>query len=217
MNLYPGDSIDVGVTRAPAPEPAAAPTPRLDPAAITSTKIDPGTVITLADTVISSNSTTGKTTPRLDAAFFADKERVLAMVAHWSRDELYTLGNVLMGEGDRRINGELLEVLRAMFASEREESPARKVEFVTDPNYNDGVFWSEDTVYLHDADGSVSPFSDFAEEGEEGVDPAYAALDERFRDLLADYSRSDHPNDGDHLVVDLVTGEFDRSGKWSLV
>ncbi|WP_219852905.1 hypothetical protein, partial [Streptomyces solincola] len=178
--------------RAPAPaapEPAAA--PRLDPSASTVTQV------------------------RLDAAFFADAERVRALVAHWSRDELYTLGNALVGEGDRRIKGELLEVLRALFV-EGEESPAARVEFVTDPNYDEGVFWSEDTVYLHDADGTVTPFSDFSEEGEEGADPEYAALDERFRDLLADYSRADWPSHGDHLVVDLTTGEFERSGKWSL-
>ncbi|MGW0757107.1 hypothetical protein ACWD1Y_11565 [Streptomyces sp. NPDC002814] len=211
MNLYPGDSIDVGVTRTPVPAPAGAPEP-----AVRRSRLAPGDVVTLADT-IAANALTPPPPPRLDAAFFADKERVLAMVGHWSRDELYTLGNVLMGEGDRRIEGELLEVLRALFASEKEESPAAKVEFVTDANYTDGVYWSDSTVYLHDADGSVSPFSDFAEEGEDGADPDYAALDERFRGLLADYSRSDHPNDGDHLVVNLGTGEFDRSGKWSLV
>lgn len=210
MNLYPGDTIDVGVTRAPAPEPAAA--LRLDPSAITATKIEPGSVVTLADVATISTPPL----PRLDAAFFADAERVRALVAHWSRDELYTLGNALVGEGDRRIEGELLEVLRALFASEREETPAAKVEFVTDPNYDEGVFWSEDTVYLHDADGTVSPFSDFAEEDEEGVDPEYAALDERFRELLADYARADWPSHGDHLVVDLTTGQFERSGKWSL-
>lgn len=181
MNLRPGDSIEVGVTRAPTvPEPAVA--PRLDPSATAVTQI------------------------RLDAAFFTDPERVRAMVAHWSRDDLYTLGNTLMGEGDQRIDAELLEVLRALFASEREEPPASKVEFVTNPNYDEGVFWGEETVYLHDADGTVTPFSDFTD----------ASLDERFRDLLADYSRSDWPSHGDHLVVDLSTGEFERSGKWAL-
>lgn len=93
MNLYPGDSIDVGVTRTPAPTPVAAPepavasAPRIDPAAITVTDIEPDSVVTLADTWISSESSTGRSAPRLDAQFFADEERVLAMVAHWSRDE----------------------------------------------------------------------------------------------------------------------------------
>lgn len=193
MNLYPATSIEVGTTRAIAPagpEPAVA--PRLDPSASAVTQV------------------------RLDAAFFAEPEAVRAMVAHWSRDELYTLGNALMGEADRRIDAELLEVLRGLFASEREESRASRVEFVTDPNYEEGVFWCEKTVYLHDADGTVTPFSDFTEEDEEGADPASAALDERFRNLLADYSRSDWPSHGDHLVVDLSSGKFERTGHWSL-
>ncbi|MFD9248313.1 hypothetical protein [Streptomyces bottropensis] len=210
MNLNPGESIDVGVTRSPAPvapEPAAA--PRLDPAAITMTKIEPGTVVTLADVA----AVSPPPVPRLDATFFADKERVLAMTAHWSRDELYALGNALMGEGDRRIEPELLAVLRDMCPPnpDDEDSPTH-VEFVTNANYDDGMYWDDESVYVH-INGEAAPI-DFENPDD---DAELAAQDERFRDLLADYSRSDPPADGAHLIVDLATGEFERSGKWSLV
>ncbi|MGW0562868.1 hypothetical protein ACWDZ4_20170 [Streptomyces sp. NPDC003016] len=208
MNLYPGGPIEVGVSRAPAPaapEPATA--PRLDPSAITVTKIEPGSMVTLANGATIS----APPLPRLDAAFFADKERVLAMVAHWSRDELYTLGKVLMGEGDHRIEGELLDVLRDW--CQDSTHPVTHVEFVTDLNYPEQVYWSDRTVYVHikERDKPVRvDFRYFEDESEQ------AAWDKRFRGLLTNYARAVPPSQGDHLVVDLTTGEFERSGKWSL-
>ncbi|MGW0920614.1 hypothetical protein ACWD3J_16555 [Streptomyces sp. NPDC002755] len=43
-------------------------------------------MITLAD-VIGANSVMSTTAPRLDPVFFADRENVLAVVAHWTRDQ----------------------------------------------------------------------------------------------------------------------------------
>lgn len=76
MNLYPGGSIDVGVTRAPVSPPAASPR---SPLAV-------GDVVTLAD-VIGANSVMSTTTPRLGPVFFAGRENVLAVVAHWTREQ----------------------------------------------------------------------------------------------------------------------------------
>ena len=61
--------------------------------------------------------------------------------------------------------------------------------------------------------GTVEPY-EWPEDAHQ--DDGWRAKDERYRALLDDYSRSDHPADGDHLVVDLATGEFEHTGKWSL-
>ena len=205
MDLYTVDSFKPDETR---PAPDSAPKPP------SSAPLVPKSVVTLADMT---GGTAGPApAPRLDPAFFADRDAVLAMVARWTRDELYALGNVLMGEGDRRIEGQLLDVLRALCAQMRNETEPSvvRVEFVTDANYDDGVFWEDETIYLHRADGSVGLF-DFEED--DGEDPEFTALDEGFRDLLADYSRTDHPQHGAHLIVDLTTGVFEVSGPHCLV
>ncbi|MFK0154179.1 hypothetical protein ACIQVK_19160 [Streptomyces sp. NPDC090493] len=203
MNLDPSDSIDLGVTPAPASEPAISPRP---PLAV-------GDVVTLAD-VIGANSVMITTASRLDPAFFADRENVLAMVADWSRDQLYALGNVLVGEGDRRIEGELLEVLRAMCAGEPGNPLATHVEFVTNPNSGDGVYLDDETVYVH-IEGHDEPIPvDFENSDDE---EEQVATHGRSRDLLAGYSRHDPPGDGDHLVVNLATGDFDRSERPTVV
>ncbi|MFJ5142980.1 hypothetical protein [Streptomyces sp. NPDC088707] len=190
MNLYPGPSIDVGVTRTPQPAPAAP-----QPAAVQG--------------LVFGSSATGPTV-RLDADFFADRERVLALTARWSRDELYALGNVLVGEGDRRIEGELLELLRDEHAGPPGSPRVTHVEFVTDNDYPEGVYWHDRAIYVH-VSGHVEPhrvdYDDLTQE--------QAVQYRKLRDLLADYSRADRPSHGDHLVVDLGTGEFERSGKWA--
>lgn len=199
MNNRPG----VGVTGAPTP--AAAP----EPAVCSRAPHVPGDVVMLTAPPLAQPPV-----PRLDAAFFADPERVRAMVAHWSRNELYMVGNVLIGEGDRLIEDELLAVLRTMCAREPGEPSVTHVEFVTNPNYDDQVYWDDESVYLR-IKGRDEPvpieFADVQDGSQE------AALDARFCALLADYARSDPPNHGDHLVVNLATGAFERSGKWSLV
>ncbi|MEY9840629.1 hypothetical protein [Streptacidiphilus sp. EB103A] len=72
------------------------------------------------------------------------------------------------------------------------ESPALAVEFVTDPNYDDAVYWA-DTVYFHHADGTVT-------------DVEFNGT--KIGDLLTDYSALDFPVHGSHLFIDLVTGTF---------
>ncbi|MFJ8301301.1 hypothetical protein ACIQ9R_36120 [Streptomyces sp. NPDC094447] len=149
-------------------------------------------------------------------ALLTDKDRLLPLLQSMSREALYSLAGWCEAEADRRIQGQLVDVMRALFHVEPEGAPVAKVEFVTNPNYEDGMYWDDETVYLHDADGHVTEFADFTE-GTEGEDPAYAALDEEFRDLLADYSRQDRPADGAHLIVDLRSGAFTESSRYSLV
>ncbi|MBV1940823.1 hypothetical protein KUF83_30275 [Streptomyces sp. BV286] len=210
MNLYPGASIDVGTTRAPVP--AASPASRIEAGAISASQLVPNSVLTYADF---------KAVASMDPEFFAAPERVLPMVRHWTRDDLYTLGNALMAEGDRRIPGELVAVLRALVAADPDipepETPTH-VEFVTNPNYDDGVFWDDETVYVHIAGCDDPVLIGFTAEDDGSPEAAEGlALEERFRALLADYSRTDPPAHGAHLVVDLSTGEFEHSGKWSLL
>lgn len=108
--------------------------------------------------------------PRLDAAALTDSDTLRALVGHWSMDELYTVGNLLMGEGERLGAVELMEILRWLFLpapgatgpdlrdvpKEPQDAPVVKVEFVTDSPYEDGVFWANEEVYLHHANGHVS-------------------------------------------------------------
>lgn len=203
MNLYGNaDTIEVGTTRTPAPAPF--------PAA-------PGSVVTHAGVTGAGIAPAPELVPRLDPALFANLDTVRAMVAHWSRDELYTLGNALMSQGDRRIAGQLVDVMRALLAPQLGDSqaPLVAVEFVTNPNYDDGVYWDDTAVWLHYADGTESPCEFHGDDGG-AEDPEYVALDEGFRELLADYSRTDRPEHGAHLIVTLATGEFEVSGRYSL-
>ncbi|MFZ3492201.1 hypothetical protein ACODT5_02990 [Streptomyces sp. 5.8] len=158
--------------------------------------------------------TTPAAPPRLNAELFADEPAILAMVEHWTMDQLFAIGNMLLSEGDRRGAQELLEILRDLCAQppENPDSPVVKIEFVTDSPYEDGVFWDGDMIYLHRADGSVEEFY----WPEDPQDPEWDAMATRYADLLADYARADHPQEGDHLVVDLVSGEFRQTGQWSL-
>ncbi|MFD4933346.1 hypothetical protein [Streptomyces virginiae] len=172
-------------------------------------------------------------TPGLDAAALADPDTLRALVGHWSMDELYTVGNLLMGEGDRRGAEELVDILRWMFLPDRDatgpdlrdvpkepqDTSVVKVEFVTDSPHEDGVFWAAEEVYLHHANGDVSETETGPPEGVTDDDPFYAEWEEkvrRYEDLLADYARANTPSEGDHLIVDLTTGEFNQSGRWSL-
>ncbi|MBV9025909.1 MAG: hypothetical protein JO362_19455 [Streptomycetaceae bacterium] len=79
------------------------------------------------------------------------------------------------------------------------ESPALRVELVTDPNYEDGVYW-DDTVYFHHGDTTVTDV-DF-----EGTE---------IGDALADYSRLDRPVHGSNLFIDLATGEISAGSRWA--
>lgn len=205
MNLYPGEHIDVGVSRLPSP------------ASVPESAVSPRSSLRVGDDVTLAHiATVAVPPPRLDAEFFADPERVLSTVAHWTQDQLYTLANVLMAEGDRRGKAELLELLRWLCVAGGSEDPAppgTKVEFVTQ-DFEGGVFWNDEEIFIHRPDGTVESY-EWPEDAD--TDDEWSAKDERFRALLADYSRSDHPADGDHLVVDLTSGEFEHSGKWSLI
>ncbi|KIF05164.1 hypothetical protein PL81_14625 [Streptomyces sp. RSD-27] len=173
------------------------------------------------------------TAPGLDAAVLADPDTLRALVGHWSMDELYTVGNLLMGEGERLGAAELVEILRWLFLpapdatgpdlsdvpKEPQDAAVVKVEFVTGSPYEDGVFWADEEIYLHHDNGHVSESEVGPPEGVSDDDPFYAEWEEkirRYEDLLADYARANPPNAGDHLIVDLTTGEFDQSGRWSL-
>ncbi|MFD3815190.1 hypothetical protein ACFWRZ_08990 [Streptomyces rubiginosohelvolus] len=179
MNLYPNESIDVGVTRTPTPA-------RYAPGGITSTRLDP--------------------------VFLTDEERVLPLVADWTREELHSAAVLFSREAARRDDAELLALLREWNATWDGPDPdAVKAEFVTDPN-GDSVRWSENAYYVHHADGSVHEF-EFPEEGE---DDGFAVQDERFRELLATRSDDDRPVHGAHLFVDLRTGVFTVEGPHAL-
>lgn len=141
----------------------------------------------------------------LDPAWFADAALLRTRVATWSSAELYDLAALLSEAADERVEGELLGVLREIFGR-LDAPPVITVEFVTNPNYDDGVYWSDEPVYLHFAGGAV-----LAWEPPEADDEAFDTLDERFRDLLADYSRLNRPVHNEHLLVDLASGAFDRS------
>lgn len=184
MNL-PGNSIDVGTTRVPAPLFPGNPIPAYSSAPVA--------------------------TARLDAAFFADANSVRAGVQEWSTDELDGVAAVLREESARRTEAALVDVLRTLLRADDEQPPVR-AEFVTDPNGGPGVVWSEETVYLHYADSTVDQFEEWPEEDD---DPALVALDTRFRALLKAYSAHSRPAHNDHLIVDLSTGVFEHSGRHS--
>jgi hypothetical protein len=178
MNL-PGDTIDVGTTRLPAPA-----------------RYAPG----------------GITTIRLDPAFLANKEAVLPLVADWTREELDAVAALFSREAGHRGDAELLALLREWNPTwEGSEPDAVKAEFVTDSN-GDSVRWSEESYYIHRADGSVDEF-EFPEEGE---DDRFAEQDERFTELLGIRSGVDLPVHGAHLFVDLKTGVFTVEGPHAL-
>lgn len=148
--------------------------------------------------------------PGLDASALTDPAHVRAMVAGWSRDDLYALGSLLTAEGDRHTERELLQLLRWLCEPREHESPTVNVEFVTYA-YDDGVVWDDDTLYLHRADGTIEPY-DWPEDHH--TDPTWEAKAGRYAELLQDYSSAHPPADGEHLIVDLATGAFDVSGKW---
>ncbi|MFF4188171.1 hypothetical protein ACFYZ9_33750 [Streptomyces sp. NPDC001691] len=154
---------------------------------------------------------------RVPAPFLAilkDPATVRQAVAHWPLKELAATVSALTVESIRRRESMLVDVLRAMFhVSGAEGKPVVGVEFVTDSPAENGVFWDESEVYLHYENGPVESFDDFTEEG--AGDEAYAALDDLFRDLLRDIAADNPPQHGDHLTVDLTTGEYERSGRWA--
>ncbi|MFE1289700.1 hypothetical protein [Streptomyces sp. NPDC058751] len=197
--------IDVGtqrftVNRSAASSPAPAPA------------LNVGSTVTLAD--VATLAGRRVTAERLDAEFFADPNRILPMVADWTQDQLYMLANMFMGEGDRRGTAELLELLRWLCepGGPDDATPhAVKVEFVTQ-TYDNGVFWHDEEIFLHCTDGTVEPY-EWPEDHHQ--DDEWRAKDERYTALLADYSRANPPSDGDHLIVDLITGKFEHTSKWS--
>ncbi|MFF9192594.1 hypothetical protein [Streptomyces rochei] len=212
-------TIDVGeqrftVTRS-APAHSPTPAPATEPhsaSAVTVHTMASSDPIALPDVVTCSGPKV--TAGRLDADSFADPEHVLPMVAHWTQDQLYAVANLLLDEGDQRGKAELLELLRWLCEPSSPDNPQRavKVEFVTQ-TYENGVFWHDEEIFLHRADGVVEPY-EWPEDHHQ--DDEWKAKDERYQALLADYSRAVPPADGDHLIIDLITGEFDHSGKWSL-
>lgn len=216
VNLRSGNSIEAGVsvTRALAPVPAAAPAPRTEPSDSAASPFVPGRPITLAD-VIGIGPETAPT--RLDPAFFADTNTLRAAIAHWSREQLYTIGNVFLEEGDRRDERKLVEVLRWLCerGSNAPDPPIAKVEFVTNSDYEDGLFWDDEPFYLHRTDGTVERY-DWPEGYDK--DPEWQQVDERYDELLAAYSRAHRPMaHGAHLFLDLTTGQFDQDSEWSLL
>ncbi|MEV1040517.1 hypothetical protein AB0J01_28285 [Streptomyces sp. NPDC050204] len=74
------------------------------------------------------------------------------------------------------------------------------------------MLWDAEQIYLHRANGMVEPY-DWPEDHH--VDVEWQAKSERYEDLLRDYSRAHPPAGGAHLIVDLESGVFDVSGKWS--
>ncbi|MEU1221315.1 hypothetical protein [Streptomyces microflavus] len=152
----------------------------------------------------------GITSTRLDPVFLADEERVLPLVADWTREELYGAAALFSREAGRRDEAEFLALLREWNSTWGGDDPdAVKAEFVTDSN-GGGVRWSEDSYYVHHADGSVHEF-EFPEE-----DDGFAEQDKRFAELLATRSDVDLPVHGAHLFVDLRTGVFTVEGPHAL-
>ncbi|MEU0857481.1 hypothetical protein ABZ352_18860 [Streptomyces griseofuscus] len=199
-------SIEVGVTRTPATQPGA------NPASITMPPLAPNAVITGA-----AHRSAAKETPvRLGPGFLADTDAVRQVIAHWTQAQVSALASVLLAESGKRRESQFVDVLRALFfVHPAEGAPVVRVEFVTNADYEDGVYWDEDTVYLHHADGTVAEFGDFT--GPEDEDAEYAALDDMFRELLTDIAAEDRPQHGDHLIVDLATGQFEQTGRDCLV
>ncbi|MQS17268.1 hypothetical protein F7Q99_35095 [Streptomyces kaniharaensis] len=134
------------------------------------------------------------------------KEQMSSLLPQLARDELYELGNWLRDAADDRLEQELLQVLRAMCARcpDQAGGTAASVEFVTNANYSDGVYWDEETLWLHGTDGREWQY-----EAPEQQDDSADALDARFRDLLAAYSRLDRPKHNSNLTVNLSTGTFE--------
>ncbi|MER7761541.1 hypothetical protein [Streptomyces sp. NPDC097619] len=177
----------------------------------------PGETIEVGVTRTATADTTPLPAPRLDAAAFTDRESLLPQVGHWSRDDLYAVANTFLAAGDRLLTAELLDLLRwlcgpAIEAAAAAEEPAVVgVEFVTRTT-DEGVFWAADDLGLHRADGTVKDYEWPNDENAE-----WQAKADRYEGLLADYSRSDPPTEGAHLIVTLATGEFTVTAKWSTV
>ncbi|MFJ1744338.1 hypothetical protein ACIOG4_37530 [Streptomyces microflavus] len=153
----------------------------------------------------------GITACRLDPGFLGDPERTLPLVATWTRDELYDVAALLRGEAVRRGEGELADVVRALAAT-APAPPVTRVEFVT--HDVDGVVsWSRDTLWLHRTDTAVTRF-EFPDEPE--ATEEFARLDERFVELLGEYSRADRPVHGAHLFFEVESGTFTVSSPYAL-
>lgn len=146
----------------------------------------------------------------MDPHVITDKNAVVAMFGHWPRHAQSQLSSALAGLAAQTAQNELLHTLRTLCAPGPHESksPVAKVEFVTDSDYSDQVYWSPE-VYLHHADGSVEQF--------EWPDETSDAEADTFEDLVAEFSRLDPPEEDAHLIVTLASGEFNVSGKWSIV
>ena len=146
--------------------------------------------------------------PRLDAAFMADQGAAMAMVGHWTQAQLYAVAAVLRGEADRRLEGQLLDVMRALFhrAPHDRETTVISVEFHTDSNDEAGVGWDDQVLHLHCANGSVARFAFDADECD---DEEFADLFEGFQDLLAAYTRTGRPEHNANLMATLTTGTFE--------
>ncbi|MFJ9574503.1 hypothetical protein [Streptomyces bacillaris] len=165
----------------------------------------------------SATSTPPPRVDRLDAECFTAHAAMEQATAHWSLTQLTAAAGALTVECARRREAMFADVLRALFlVPQAEGGPVARVEFVTDSPCENGTFWDESQVYLHYKDGAVDEFEDFTEDGEGDADPVYRLLDDAFRELLTDIAADTPPQPGDHLIVDLETGEFERSGKWAM-
>ncbi|MFF2374991.1 hypothetical protein ACFVUW_11475 [Streptomyces xiamenensis] len=152
----------------------------------------------------------------LDAEFFTTHAAMQQATAHWSLTQLTAAADALTAECARRREAMFVDVPRALlFVPQAEGCPVVRVEFVTDSPSENGTYWDESQAYLHDEDGAVHEFEDFTEFGEKDAEPVYRLLDDAFRKLLTDIAADTPPQPGDHLIVDLETGRFERSGKWA--
>ncbi len=179
------------------------------------TELAPNSFVTTDDAAhLAATSARPMRVGRLSASFLADHAALEQATAYWSLEQLTAAASSLTAASIRRRESMFVDVLRALFyIPPSAGEPVARVEFVTDSPAENGVFWNESRVYLHHTDGSVDEFEDFTEDGDEKE--LYADLDDMFRDLLTDIAADTPPQPGDHLIVDLTTGEFERSGKWA--
>ncbi|MEU6632894.1 hypothetical protein ABZ905_32110 [Streptomyces parvus] len=149
-------------------------------------------------------ATGGRGAFQLDPEFLTDPERVLPLIGTWTLDALDAVSVLFREELERREKAELVEVLRAI-AVRIPGLPVVAVKLATNPNYEEGVYWADTTLWLHHQDGAET---EYLLPDEVGPTEDFEALVERFRDLLADYSRADHPLDGASLVFEVESGTF---------
>ncbi|WP_404949072.1 hypothetical protein HFP70_35405 [Streptomyces sp. ARC14] len=166
-------------------------------------QIDVGATRAFTPAAYAVHTAGGRTAFRLDPEFLTDPTRVLPLVATWPLDALDAVSAMFRNELERREKVELGDVLRAI-ASRVPGPPVLWVKLTTNPNYEEGVYWADTALWLHREDGTETEY----EIPDAGPTEDFEALVERFRDLLADYSRADHPLDGAHLVFELESGTF---------